>query len=104
MDLALINESAMVNCGSVFADSSFASGFLKSGQFFKTTKPIDNKEKLNSKIVGNPGMALASRVETIKNIGFYDGSIVGGGDTILLAALTNNLDLEFEYRLFSRPH
>jgi len=37
----------------------------------------------------NPGLAFAARTEWLKNIGFYDAAIVGGGDTFLLFSILN---------------
>ena len=53
---------------------------------------------------GAAGLALASKVSTIKAHQFYDGNIVGGGDSVLFASLSNTLDLYFSMRDLSTKH
>jgi hypothetical protein len=65
---------------------------------------INQWGKLKLNLNGNPGMAFASRVSTIKKHHFYDKNIVGAGDLILIACLFNRIDELFENRELSSAH
>ena len=41
-------------------------------------------------VIGHPGFAWAARREVITSAGFYDRSIIGGGDRIMLGAFTGH--------------
>ena len=41
-------------------------------------------------VIGHPGFAWAARREVITSAGFYDRSIIGGGDRIMLNAFTGH--------------
>ncbi|HVZ44058.1 MAG TPA: hypothetical protein VHA82_09620 [Ramlibacter sp.] len=53
---------------------------------------------------GNPGMATAFRLDALPHFEHYENNIVGGGDTVLTAACSGELDALFRYRNFSLPH
>lgn len=53
---------------------------------------------------GAAGMALASKASTIRALKFYDGNIVGGGDSVLFASLLRTLDDYFSMRDLSVKH
>ncbi len=55
-------------------------------------------------LAGNPGMAVAIRIDAHSQWKKYEGNIVGGGDSVLMAAATNQLDHLFTIRPFTKPH
>jgi len=59
---------------------------------------------LTFEVNGNPGMALASKLETIKAHKFYDKNIVGGADTILIGSILNKLADVFPCRPYTYMH
>ena len=53
---------------------------------------------------GNPGMAVAARLDEQSCWKHYEGNIVGGGDSVLMAAVVDQLDDLFLTRTFSPAH
>lgn len=58
----------------------------------------------SSSYSGNPGMAIAIRFDEHLEWKHYEGNIVGGGDSVLMAAVTNRLDQMFQNQLFTNSH
>ena len=72
------------------------------GSLFNGQGNVWGELKLN--LSGNPGMAFASKVSTIKKHYFYDKNIVGAGDLILISSLFNKTDELFQNRELSSAH
>ncbi len=53
---------------------------------------------------GNPGMAVAARLDGQSRWKHYEGNIVGGGDSVLMAAVVDHLDDLFLTHTFSPAH
>ncbi len=53
---------------------------------------------------GNPGMAVAVRLDEQSGWEYYEGNIVGGGDSVFMAAVVNHLDDLFLTHTFSPAH
>ena len=103
-ELALLDRKSLFQRGSIGLDVSLASVLRNHNKLYKTPKPLNPQDRVISKLFGNPGLALATKIDTLKQIQFYDGNIVGGGDTVFFAGLTNTLNEVFSYRLFSEEH
>jgi hypothetical protein len=55
-------------------------------------------------VSGNPGMAIALRLAELPDFEFYDGNIVGNGDTLLVSAYLGQLDAFFGPRQYCPTH
>ena len=82
---------------------SFAHGIIKNnGSMFvpinpEVTSPIPG-------ICGNPGMAVAIRIDRNSRWYHYEGNIVGGADILLMAGVANCLEDYMHSRKYSPAH
>lgn len=77
---------------------------LAQGQsmFFQASRDLHDRHTYELR--GNPGMAIAVNVGKLIGWKHYEGNIVGGGDTAMLAAMSGNIEEFFAHRVLSSGH
>lgn len=82
---------------------SLSYGMLQSKSLYRTEKALHAIEALTS-LSGNPGMAVALRLDDRPDFRLYEGNLVGGGDIVLMAAFTGRLGELFSVCPYSPHH
>lgn len=87
-----------------FSRASHAHEMLSIGSSHDTPQVSTSPQPASTVLSGNPGMAIAIRLDHHVDLKCYEGNIVGGGDRVLMAAVTNSLDHLFQIRPFTKSH
>ncbi len=104
VDHASMSRASLASVPPEFTRLSLAYEWLEFDRYGSSVAETLPETRSLQDLSGNPGMAIAIRMESNFHWKIYEGNIVGGGDSVFMAAAANQLDKLFTRRLFSPAH
>lgn len=103
-DYSGMSREQLISLEPDFSRNTFAYNLLNRGSIFCRADEESSRQSPSTTLVANTGMAIAIRLDGDVRWRLYEGNIVGSGDLVLMAAVTNHLDQLFRIRPFTRAH
>ncbi len=98
-----ISREKLFSINPEYTFASFVKGFLQNNRSMLVQNDSYEKQAIPS-ICGNPGLAIAVRIDKIFNWKHYEANIVGGGDSLFMAAVSDCMEELFTYRSYTPAH